>query len=195
MDGWMDGHPANMHPRDPLLSHHDFSSSVSFSFSGFESRQSSHVLMASYPYSPLENRYTFCPHSLRNTGERRQRGRADDADVGGWCFLKVKPSAFQMSCAPASCALTERRASTGWRSCRASGGNCSAERRSRPIRAKYISPEGLVFHTSSHISVTWVISQAIAKRNTFASSNRKLTNPISPTHLILWSLWWKHHRE
>lgn len=38
-------------------------------FSGLESRQPSHVLMTSYPYNPLENRYTFYPHSLRNIGE------------------------------------------------------------------------------------------------------------------------------
>lgn len=78
----MDGTPANMHSTlcnrgtlCSLLSHHDFSSSASPSFSGFESRQPSHVLMASYPYSPLENRYTFCSHSLRNTGERRSGRR------------------------------------------------------------------------------------------------------------------------
>uniref|UniRef100_H3DLW7 RAR-related orphan receptor C n=1 Tax=Tetraodon nigroviridis TaxID=99883 RepID=H3DLW7_TETNG len=29
----------------------------------------SHVLVASFPYNPLENRYTFYPHSLRNTDE------------------------------------------------------------------------------------------------------------------------------
>lgn len=133
----------------PLRSHR-YMSSVFLSFSGFESRQPSHVLMSSYPYSPLENRYTFYSHSLRNTGELA--AQSADNDVGG--FLNLKHSAFQMSCAPASCVLTERQVSTGWRSCRVSGGNCSAERKSRPIRAKYISPEGFVFHTSSNISVT-----------------------------------------
>ncbi|XP_029695254.1 nuclear receptor ROR-alpha A isoform X2 [Takifugu rubripes] len=36
---------------------------------GFESRQPAHVLMASYPYNPPENRYNFYPHSLRNMDE------------------------------------------------------------------------------------------------------------------------------
>lgn len=44
---------------------------------------------------------------------------------------------FQMSCVPALCVPTERPASTEWRSCRLSGGSCSAERRSKPTRAKY----------------------------------------------------------
>lgn len=52
----------------PLLSRR-YMSLLFLSFSGFESRQPSHVLMASYPYNPLENRYTFYPHPLRNTGE------------------------------------------------------------------------------------------------------------------------------
>lgn len=41
--------------------------------SGFESRQPAHVLMASYPYNPPENRYNFYPHSLRNMGEPAAR--------------------------------------------------------------------------------------------------------------------------
>lgn len=36
---------------------------------GFESRQPSHVLVANYPYGPLEDRYIY-PHSLRNMGEQ-----------------------------------------------------------------------------------------------------------------------------
>lgn len=43
--------------------------SLPLNFSGFESRQPSHILMASYPYNLPENRYNFYPHSLRNTGE------------------------------------------------------------------------------------------------------------------------------
>lgn len=134
---------------------------------GFESRQPAHVLMASYPYNPPENRYNFYPHSLRNMGEPEPL--RPNADTSGSDFLKPTYFAFQTSCVPASCAPTERRSSTGWRSCRFSGGNCSAERRSRPIRSKYISPGGLSFHTSSCISVTLVtlVSQAIEIQNSW----------------------------
>lgn len=38
---------------------------------GFESRQPSHDLTASYPYSPVEDRYNIYPHSLRNMGEKK----------------------------------------------------------------------------------------------------------------------------
>lgn len=42
----------------------------SFLMSGFDSRQPPHDLVASHPYSPLEDPYSLYPHSLRNVGEQ-----------------------------------------------------------------------------------------------------------------------------
>lgn len=114
--------------------------------SGFESRQPSHDLMANFPYNPLEDRYNLYPHSLRNMGE--QTAQCAKRACKGVVFLILNIFSsffFQMSCVPASCAPTERQASTEWRSCRLSDGNCSAERRSKPTRAKYTNQAALLW--------------------------------------------------
>lgn len=96
-----------------------------------------------------------------------------------------------MNCVPASCVPTERPVSTEWKSSKLSGGNSSAERRSKPTRAKY----GHCFLLIFNFFISWLLlhvcelTQTVSKQNIshalrlrlvlFDESNRKLRKRLS----------------
>lgn len=100
-----------------------------------------------------------------------------------------------MNCVPALCVPTERLVSTEWKSSKLSGGNSSAERRSKHTRAKYvhcflfiflfiffnfaISPSCVRAYSDS-LKTKHVISHALRLRLVlFDESNRKLRKRLS----------------
>ncbi len=145
--------------------------------SGFDSRQPSHDLMGIHPYNPLEDPYSLFPHSLRNMGERTAQWANMHVTVS-YIFFKYlwEYFFFQMSCVPAWCVPTERPASTEWRSCRLSGGNCSAERRSKPTRAKYINQiTGFFFLVLRlPLSFVWPYSSSLKPKHAISDGLRRL---------------------
>ncbi|XP_069552079.1 nuclear receptor ROR-alpha A [Brachyistius frenatus] len=73
---------------------------------GFDSRQSSHDLMAIHPYNPLEDHHSLYPHSLRNTDElcasivhshrETSQYRVEELQALGWkLFSREEIQAYQ----------------------------------------------------------------------------------------------------